>query len=316
MSDFSAFLNRLRKNARHWGKWARRQGISCYRVYDRDVPEFPLAVDVYQDQAHLQEFDTGWQMPDEAHALWVESVRENAAEALELPLQNITYKLRARQRGESQYEKTGSSGEDFVAEEGGHRFVVNLAAYLDTGLFLDHRITRRMVQERAAGKCFLNLFAYTGSFTVYAAAGGASSSVTVDMSNTYQDWSLRNFELNGMDLKRHKLVRADVFAYLDQARAAGEKFDLIVMDPPSFSNSKKMQGVLDVQRDHPKLINSCLELLAPGGELFFSTNLRSFKLDSAALASSQVRDISAQTVPEDFRNKKIHYCWLIKKASL
>ncbi|MDP1897476.1 MAG: class I SAM-dependent methyltransferase, partial [Sulfurimicrobium sp.] len=152
--------------------------------------------------------------------------------------------------------------------------------------------------------------------TVYAAAGGASSSVTVDMSNTYQDWSLRNFELNGMDLKRHKLVRADVFAYLDQARAAGEKFDLIVMDPPSFSNSKKMQGVLDVQRDHPKLINSCLELLAPGGELFFSTNLRSFKLDSAALASSQVRDISAQTVPEDFRNKKIHYCWLIKKASL
>ncbi|PWB52315.1 MAG: SAM-dependent methyltransferase [Nitrosomonadales bacterium] len=314
MSDFSAFSNRLRKNARHWGKWARRQGISCYRVYDRDIPEFPLAVDVYQDQAHLQEFDTGWQMPDEAHAQWVEAVRENAAQALELPLQHITYKLRARQRGESQYEKTGSSGEDFVVEEGGHRFVVNLAAYLDTGLFLDHRITRHMVQERAAGKRFLNLFAYTGSFTVYAAAGGAASSVTVDMSNTYQDWSLRNFELNGMDLKRHKLVRADVFAYLEQARASGEKFDLIVMDPPSFSNSKKMQGVLDVQRDHPRLINACLELLAPGGELFFSTNLRSFKLDSAALASTQVKDISAQTVPEDFRNKKIHYCWLIGKS--
>lgn len=311
MSDFSAFLNRLRKNARHWGKWARRQGISCYRVYDRDVPEFPLAVDIYHNQAHLQEFDTGWQMPEDEHAAWVETVRKNAAEALELPLQHITYKLRARQRGESQYEKSGTAGEDFVAEEGGHRFVVNLAAYLDTGLFLDHRITRRMVQERAAGKHFLNLFAYTGSFTVYAAAGGAASSVTVDMSNTYQDWSLRNFELNGMDLKRHRLVRADVFLFLDRALAAGEKFDLIVMDPPSFSNSKKMQGVLDVQRDHPRLINACLKLLTPGGELFFSTNLRSFKLDASALASSRVMDISAQTVPDDFRNKKIHYCWLI-----
>ncbi len=313
MSDFSAFSNRLRKNARHLGKWARRQGISCYRVYDRDVPEFPLAVDIYQNHAHLQEFDTGWQMPDEAHALWVETVRENAAQALELPLKSITYKLRARQRGESQYEKTGSAGEDFVVEEGGYRFVANLAAYLDTGLFLDHRITRRMVQERAADKRFLNLFAYTGSFTVYAAGGGAVSSVTVDMSNTYQDWSLRNFELNGLDLKRHRLVRADVFAFLDQSLAAGEQFDLIVMDPPSFSNSKKMQGVLDVQRDHPRLINACLELLTSGGELFFSTNLRSFKLDVSALASCQVRDISAQTIPEDFRNKKIHYCWLIRK---
>lgn len=313
MSDFSAFFNRLRKNSRHWGKWARRQGISCYRVYDRDIPEFPIAVDIYQDQAHLQEFDTGWQLSDEEHAAWVEDVRTNAAEALELPLQNIFYKLRARQRGESQYEKTGTTGEDFVVEEGGHRFVINLAAYLDTGLFLDHRITRRMVQERAAGKRFLNLFAYTGSFTVYAAAGGAASSVTVDMSNTYQDWSLRNFELNGMDLKRHLLVRADVFAYLDRTRVAGEKFDLIVMDPPSFSNSKKMQGVLDVQRDHSRLINLCLELLVPGGELFFSTNLRSFKLDASALASNLVRDISSLTVPEDFRNRKIHYCWLIQK---
>ncbi|MBZ0106117.1 MAG: class I SAM-dependent methyltransferase [Sulfuricella denitrificans] len=313
MSDFSAFFNRLRKNARHWAKWARRQEVSCYRVYDRDVPEFPLAVDIYRDHAHLQEFDTGWQMPEEAHAQWVESVRQNAAEALELPLQRVIYKLRARQRGESQYEKTGTTGEDFVVEEGGHRFIVNLTAYLDTGLFLDHRITRRMVQERAAGKRFLNLFAYTGSFTVYAAAGGASGSVTVDMSNTYQDWSLRNFELNGMDLKRHRLVRADVFAYLDQAIAAGEKFDLIVMDPPSFSNSKKMQGVLDVQRDYPRLINTCLELLAPGGELFFSTNLRSFRLDESALASGQVRDISSRTIPDDFRNKKIHYCWQIHK---
>lgn len=311
MSDFSAFFNRLHKNARHWGKWARRQSVTCYRVYDRDIPEFPLAVDVYHDHAHLQEFDTGWKMLDDEYALWVDAVRKHAAQALDLPLQNISYKLRARQRGESQYEKTGAAGNDFTVEEGGLRFIVNLEAYLDTGLFLDHRITRNMVRERAAGKRFLNLFAYTGSFTVYAAAGGASESVTVDMSNTYQDWSKRNFALNGMDLERHKLVRADVFAYLDQAVAEGEKFDLIVMDPPSFSNSKKMQGVLDVQRDHPRLINACLQLLMPGGELFFSTNLRSFKLEPSELKSDRIQDISVRTVPEDFRNKKIHYCWLV-----
>ncbi|MEN6585145.1 MAG: class I SAM-dependent methyltransferase, partial [Sulfuricella sp.] len=299
MSDFSAFFNRLHKSARHWGKWARRQSITCYRVYDRDVPEFPLAVDIYGDRAHLQEFDTGWKMLDDEYALWVAAVREHAAQALDLPLQHITYKLRARQRGESQYEKTGAAGDDFDVEEGGHRFIVNLEAYLDTGLFLDHRITRRMVQERAAGKRFLNLFAYTGSFTVYAAAGGASESVTVDMSNTYQDWSKRNFALNHMDLARHQLVRADVFTYLDHAVSVGKKFDLIVMDPPSFSNSKKMQGVLDVQRDHPRLINACLQLLTPGGELFFSTNLRSFKLEAAELKSGKVQDISARTIPED-----------------
>jgi len=311
MADFSVFANRLGKNSRHWGKWARRQSISCYRIYDRDVPEFPLAVDLYQGRVHLQEFDTGWQMDDKEHAAWVEGVCDAVSEVLQLPRSAIAFKLRARQRGESQYEKTGASGEDFMVEEGGHRFIVSLEQYLDAGLFLDHRNTRRMVRERAAGKRFLNLFAYTGSFTVYAAGGGAASSVTVDMSNTYQDWSRRNFELNGMDLAKHRLVRADVFAWLEQAVAAGEKFDLIVMDPPSFSNSKKMRGILDVQRDHPALINQCLRLLNRGGELFFSTNLRSFKLDQEALAPCQVRDISAQTVPEDFRNRKIHQCWLL-----
>lgn len=310
-TDFSPFANRLRKDARHWGKWAKRQEIACYRVYDRDIPEFPVAVDIYADRVHLQEFDTGWQMSDEDHAQWVEGIRGAVSEVLELPLDAVVFKLRARQRGTAQYEKTGAQGEDFVVEEGGHRFIVNLEEYLDTGLFLDHRNTRRMVESRAAGKRFLNLFAYTGSFTVYAAAGGASSSVTVDLSNTYQDWARRNFELNGMDLSRHLLEREDVFAWLDRAVAAKEEFDLIVMDPPSFSNSKKMTGVLDVQRDHPQLINQCLKLLSPAGELFFSTNLRSFSLDEAALAPCRLKEISGQTVPEDFRNKKIHRCWLI-----
>ena len=312
MTDITIFSNRLRKNFRHYAKWAKRRGISCYRVYDRDVPEFPVAIDVYEQRAHLQEFDTGWQIGEEEHALWVEQVRNAASEVLELPLAAIAFKQRRRQKGLTQYEKTGAQGEDFIVHEGGHRFIVNLDEYLDTGLFLDHRNTRAMVQEHAAGKRFLNLFAYTGSFTVYAAAGGAASSTTVDMSNTYQDWSRRNFELNGMNPERHHLVRADVFGFLADALGRGERYDLIVMDPPSFSNSKKMSGVLDVQRDHVLLINQCLKLLAVNGELFFSTNLRSFQMDAAALATTNLKEISGLTVPEDYRNRKIHRCWLIR----
>jgi len=313
VTDISIFFNRLQKNFRHWAKWAKRRGISCYRVYDRDVPEFPVALDLYEQRAHLQEFDTGWQIGEEEHERWVESVRAVASEALALPLSAISFKQRRRQRGLMQYEKTGARGEDFVVHEGGHRFIVNLEEYLDTGLFLDHRNTRRMVQEKAAGRRFLNLFAYTGSFTVYAAAGGAIRSTTVDLSNTYQDWARRNFELNGMNLEQHELVRADVFGFLDDEVRCGENYDLIVMDPPTFSNSKKMSGVLDVQRDHARLINQCLKLLPESGELFFSTNLRSFQFDEAALATKNIKEISSQTVPEDFRNKKIHRCWLIGK---
>jgi 23S rRNA (cytosine1962-C5)-methyltransferase len=314
MGDLQAFANRLLKNTRHWSKWAKRQGIECYRVYDRDIPEFPLAIDRYGARAHLQEFDTGWQLSDIEHARWVAEVRQAAAQVLQLPLEAVVFKLRARQKGLTQYEKTGVRGEDFVVSEGGHRFIVNLEEYLDTGLFLDHRNTRHMVEQQAAGKRFLNLFAYTGSFTVYAAAGGARESVTVDLSNTYQDWARRNFELNGLDLARHQLVRADVLAWLDQAVVAGEKFDLIVMDPPTFSNSKKMLGILDVQRDHPRLVNQCLALLAPGGILYFSTNLRSFQLEREKLtACSKLEEISRLSVPEDFRNKKIHRCWRLEK---
>jgi 23S rRNA (cytosine1962-C5)-methyltransferase len=313
MTDITIFSNRLQKNFRHWAKWAKRRGISCYRIYDRDVPEFPVALDLYEQRAHLQEFDTGWQIGEEEHARWVESVRTAASEVLELPLSAIVFKQRRRQRGLAQYEKTGARGDDFIVHEGGHRFIVNLEEYLDTGLFLDHRNTRHMVQEKAAGKRFLNLFAYTGSFTVYAAAGGAMRSTTVDLSNTYQDWARRNFELNGMDPERHELVRADVFGFLADEVKRGERYGLIVMDPPSFSNSKKMSGVLDVQRDHAQLINQCLKLLPEDGELFFSSNLRSFQLDEAALATRLAKEISGQTVPEDFRNKKIHRCWLISR---
>lgn len=313
MLDVSPFANRLAKNFKHHAKWARRQGLDAWRVYDKDVPQFPFAVDLYGERVHLQEYDTGWEMEDEAYRDWINAVVESLCAVTGLAPGAVTLKNRRRQKGVSQYEKVGQSGDDFIIDEFGQRFIVNLDAYLDTGLFLDHRNTRKRVREEAAGKRFLNLFAYTGSFTVYAGCGGAISSETVDMSNTYQDWSRRNFELNGLDLARHQLVRADVFQYLEEAVDGGKQFDLIVMDPPTFSNSKKMRDILDVQRDHVWLIDYAMALLAPGGTLYFSNNLRSFKLDERLAEDYVIRDISAQSVPEDFRNRAIHQCWQIRR---
>ncbi|MBN3005857.1 23S rRNA (cytosine1962-C5)-methyltransferase [Chromobacterium alkanivorans] len=314
MLDVSPFANRLAKNFKHQAKWARRQGLDAWRVYDKDVPQFPFAVDMYGERVHLQEYDTGWEMEDDAYRDWINAVVDSLCAVTGVAPAAVTLKNRRRQKGVSQYEKAGQSGDDFVINEFGQRFIVNLDAYLDTGLFLDHRNTRKRVREEAAGKRFLNLFAYTGSFTVYAACGGAISSETVDMSNTYQDWSRRNFELNGLDLGKHQLVRADVFQYLEEAVDAGKQFDLIVMDPPTFSNSKKMRDILDVQRDHVWLIDYAMALLAPGGTLYFSNNLRSFTLDERLADDYQIRDISAQSVPEDFRNRAIHQCWQIRRG--
>ena len=312
MSDITAFANRLGKNAKHYLKWARRHDIEAWRLYDRDIPQFPFAIDVYGGQIHLQEYDTGWLMPPEEYEAWLAEVLEAVAFITGFAPADIHLKRRERQKGTQQYEKTGRAGEDFIVHEHGRRFWVNLEKYLDTGLFLDHRNTRQRVGEMAAGKRFLNLFAYTGSFSVYAATGGAAASETVDLSNTYLDWARRNFELNGIDEARHQIVRADVFQYLQAAAQAGKTFDLIVMDPPSFSNSKKMLDILDIQRDHQKLIDGAMALLASDGLLFFSNNLRSFALDEAVAQKYAVKDISKQSVPEDFRNKKIHQCWEIR----
>lgn len=304
------FLNRIAKNYRHLRKWARREGIECFRVYDRDIPELPFALDVYGQRAQLQEYSPP--VTDvRAQSEWRSAMHAAAAQALQLPLQDVLLKQRHGQRPDAQYRKLGPRGEDFIVGEGGHRFIVNLTDYLDTGLFLDHRETRALVQSLAAGRRFLNLFCYTGSFSVYAAAGGAKTSTSVDLSNTYLDWARRNFELNGMDAGRHRLIHADARWFVRDEAAAGQRYDLIVLDPPSFSNSKRMQGVLDVQRDHAPFIRDCVEILVPAGDLLFSTNLRSFRLDAAALAGLNVSDISAQTVPPDFRNRKIHKCWRI-----
>ena len=312
MTDIEAFANRLGKNTRHLIKWARRNQIEAWRLYDRDIPQYPFAIDIYGNHVHLQEYDTGWKLPPADYRRWLDDVIDAVAFVSGFDREAVFLKQRARQKGTQQYQKTGSDGEDFTVAENGRRFWVNLGKYLDTGLFLDHRNTRARVGAEAEGKRFLNLFAYTGSFTVYAATGGAVSSESVDLSNTYLEWAQRNFALNGIDAERHRTVRADVFQYLRDAQTQNKRFDLIVLDPPSFSNSKKMAGVLDVQRDHTALIDGAMSLLDAGGTLYFSNNLHSFRLDDALAARYRIRDLSHQSVPEDFRNRKIHRCWTIK----
>jgi 23S rRNA (cytosine1962-C5)-methyltransferase len=313
--NLTEFENRVRKSVRHWGRWARRRGIECYRVYDRDIPEFAFALDVYGERAHLQEYARGAAEPDAEREQSLADVHRAAASALGFTPERVVLKRRARRHAGDQHEKTGRGGEDFVVQEGGHRFWVNLDAYLDTGLFLDHRNTRALVQAEASGKRFLNLFCYTGSFTVYAAKGGAAESVSVDLSNTYLEWARRNFALNGIDANRHRLERADVLRWLDDAVAARRRFDLIVLDSPAFSTSKAMAGVLDVQRDYPVLLERCRELLTEGGALYFSTNLRTFKFDAATVSGLAGEEISARTVPDDFRNRRIHRCWRFERTA-
>lgn len=312
MSDITSFANRMGKNIKHLMKWAKRNGLEAWRIYDRDIPQYPFAVDVYGEHVHLQEYDTGWLMQPEEYEAWLAEVVEAVCFVTGFAPDQIHLKRRARQKGTQQYEKTGQEGSDFIISENGRRFWVNLDKYLDTGLFLDHRNTRKTVGEEAQGKRFLNLFSYTGSFTVYAATGGAVASETVDLSNTYLDWARRNFELNGINTEAHQIVRADVFQYLENAAKAGKQFDLIVMDPPSFSNSKKMLDILDIQRDHIKLIDGAMKLLAPNGTLYFSNNLRGFVLDETLNSRYCIHDRSKQSVPDDFRNKKIHQCWRIQ----
>jgi len=312
MPDFDAFRNRLSRNTRHWSRWARRQSIACYRIYDRDIPQFPLALDRYGPHLHLQEYDTGWRQTDSEHEAWLREVVVAVSGVCEIDEDRIHVKRRERQRGTDQYGKLEEAGHEFPVDEGGLRFLVNLDSYLDGGLFLDHRLTRGLVRELAPGRRVLNLFCYTGSFTVYAAAGGARSSESVDLSNTYLDWAGRNFRLNRVDLSAHALVRADVLAWLKEARRGGKTFDLIVLDPPSFSNSKRMNDVLDVQRDHPLLIDSCLQLLAPEGDLVFSTNRRGFVLDEQVALRALVKDLTGWSVPDDFRGHAPHQCWRIR----
>ncbi|HXZ85953.1 MAG TPA: class I SAM-dependent methyltransferase [Myxococcota bacterium] len=300
--------NRLRKRARHLAKWARREGVSCYRLYDCDIPELPLAIDRYEGFLHISLYArAGDPLRDDA---WLERMRLAAAAALEVPEAQAFAKRRSGQPGASQYERLGESGASQIVSEGGHRFRVNLRDYVDTGLFLDHRLTRARVEREAAGKRFLNLFCYTGAFTVYAAAGGAVASTSVDLSKTYLDWAAENLRLNGLDRPEHALVRADALEFLQRERGP---YELAVLDPPTFSNSKKMRVELDLQRDHAQLIRATLRLLAPGGALWFSTNYRRFKLDADALGAAKVEDLSRATLPPDFPDPRTRRTWRITR---
>jgi 23S rRNA (guanine2445-N2)-methyltransferase / 23S rRNA (guanine2069-N7)-methyltransferase len=312
------FANRLRKNLKKIGKWAKQNQVSCYRLYDADLPEYAVAVDVYQGDetwVNVQEYESPKTIdPAKANQRLAGAMVE-IPKVLDIPKEQVFLKIRRKQKSTDQYEKQGESGRFHVVEEGGCKFWVNFEDYLDTGLFLDHRPIRLMIQQQAKGKRFLNLFAYTGSASVHAAVGGAASSVTVDMSNTYLDWAKRNFDLNGIQ-GDHKLLRANCVEWLMEQAGAKDKpqFDLIFLDPPTFSNSKKMGEAFDIQNDHLHLLRSAVALLAADGVLYFSTNFRRFKLDRQALADLQIEDISAQTIPEDFaRDQKIHYCWRITR---
>ena len=306
------FRNRLEKVYRHLSKVARRQGISCYRIYDHDVPEYPFIIELYEDRLYVSEYKRHHALSDDAHDAWLAEAKTVMAEVLGITEETVFIKLRKRKEGRGdQYQKLNEAKAEMVVTENGLQFLVNLSDYLDTGLFLDHRITRQMVREQAAGKRVLNLFCYTGSFSVYALAGGAAKVDSVDLSKTYLQWAEKNKNLNFPDNEKANFIAADVLQYLKELPA--ESYNLIIMDPPTFSNSKRMDDFLDIQKDHISLINDCLKILAPGGNLFFSTNYRKFHLEAALLKAGEIKDITKATTPFDFAGKLHRQCFKISK---
>lgn len=309
-----AFRNRLAKNARHFRRWAERQQLTAYRVYDRDIPEFPFVVERYGTRVHLVEYPRRSQRGEGGEEMRA-GVLQDVVEVLEVSPEEVFIKTHLPHPwGGSQYPRLGTSGEPFVVEEQGLKFWVNLADRLDTGLFLDHRLTRARVRDEARGKRFLNLFAYTGAFTVYAAAGGASRTTSVDLSNTYLDWTERNLELNGLAGPAHTLVRADVLAWLADAAAGETRWDLVVLDPPPFSTSKGMHGTFDVQRDHLRLLADALAALSAGGTLYFSTNYRRFQLDPRSERLGRFDELTPKSLPPDVQRTDAHRCWRVVHA--
>ena len=307
------FRNRLARVFRHLGKQAKRQGIGCYRLYDRDLPEFPLIIDVYEGNIYLSEYQARHNLTEEQHEIWLNESLQAIATVTQVAGDNIYLKQRKRKTDrQDQYQKTGEEMAFFTVKEAGLLFKVNLSDYLDTGLFLDHRITRSMVRDQAKNKKVLNLFCYTASFSVYAAAGGALSVVSVDLSNTYLSWAADNFKLNALeDAAKYRFVHADVLQYLDELEPG--TFDMVILDPPTFSNSKRMKDFLDIQRDHSSLINKCLRVMMPGGILYFSTNFTKFQLSAGEIAASSITDITKLTTPFDFEGKLRRWCFKIIK---
>jgi 23S rRNA (guanine2445-N2)-methyltransferase / 23S rRNA (guanine2069-N7)-methyltransferase len=313
------FANRLGKNLKRLRSWAKREAISCYRVYDADMPEYAFAIDLYgtlepeEAWLYVQEYAAPAEIELEAVRKRRGEVLASLAEVTGVAPERVRVRTRRRTARGEQYQKLDEREHFQVVEEGGLKFRVNFEDYLDTGLFLDHRITRARLREAARGARFLNLFAYTGTATVYAAAGGAAASTSVDMSRTYLEWAQRNLALNGLRSPAHAFIQADCRRWLEDAARARERYDLVFLDPPTFSNSKRMEGVLDVERDHPDLIDACARLLAPAGLIVFSSNAQRLRLAEALSERYEIRDVSAATLPKDFeRNPRIHRCYELR----
>ena len=307
-------LNRLKKNQRRLDGWRKKSNISCYRLYDADIPEYAVAVDIYDQSVYVQEYAPPATISEKVARERFAEVKQAVKEFSAHYRGKTHYKERRRQKGDSQYQRATEGASDIIeVTEGRGRFEVNLSDYLDTGLFLDHRPVRAMIGDLVKGKSFLNLFCYTAAASVQAALAGAKSSLSIDMSNTYLDWAGRNFELNNLSASKHQLLRADCLKWLEEE---GELYDVIFLDPPTFSNSKKMDSVLDIQRDHGDMIRNAMAKLAPNGVLIFSNNFRKFKMDELTERQFDCQNITPQTLDMDFeRNPRIHNVWKITRRS-
>jgi len=313
---FQMFENRLLKNYKHRLKQAKRQNISCWRLYDHDLPEFPICIELYEDYIYIAEYNRRHALTDEEHEVWLEETKKIIENMTQVPIEKMFLRVRKRMsHREGQYEKAEEviASKIITVQENGHQFLVNLNDYLDTGLFLDHRITRQIVAEQAPQKNVLNLFSYTSSFSVYCAAAGARSVTSVDLSKTYLQWSQDNFALNKLiNPSSYYFIHADVKQYLKTLPS--NEFDLVIMDPPTFSNSKRMKDILDIQMDHVELINDVLKAMKPGATLYFSTNFSRFVLDTEQIHSTQIKDITKATTPFDFDGRLKRWCYKIEKA--
>ncbi len=311
--EIRMFENRVKKNLKRLKSWRTQNKIGCFRVYDRDIPEYAVAVDVYDKWIHVQEYKAPDSVSPETALKRLKDVVYVLPSLFDVPVENIFLKQRQKQRHTSQYEKQRDLSKTALVNESGLRFEINLGTYIDTGLFLDHRLTRAKIERMAAGKRFLNLFSYTATATVYASRGGAVSTVSVDKSNTYTRWAKKNMSLNGFDRGRHVFHSADCIEWMKKEKS---RYDLIFLDPPTFSNTKKAGSSFDVQKDHVELILSAVNLLADEGTLIFSNNYRQFKMDLDRLGHLKLEDITTSTISPDFeRNPRIHNCWLIRQYS-
>ena len=311
----TTFINRVKKNFAFLKKWAKKENITAFRVYDKDIPQYPCTIDFYAGALVVYQYET-----PKSQQEYIEQDKEKLSQCLtelktffNINADNLFLKARKKQKGLNQYEKQEQKEITQIINEGKMKFKVNLSDYLDCGLFLDHRKTRQLIQNLSKDKKVLNLFAYTGSVSVAAALGGATSVTTIDMSNTYLQWAKDNFVINNLALENNFFIRADVLAWIKDIPLSNT-YDLIFIDPPSFSNSKKMLEIFDVQKDYVFLIQQCAKVLNTNGIIFFSNNLKSFKFDDALFNKYfKISNVTKKTIPQDFRNEKIHQAWILEK---